>query len=68
MNKRQKHRIPHVFLKKNKIIVIHGVGKGLVKKSVHDTLNDLLKLCEEFQRLDVEGMDRMTGREQYRRY
>lgn len=25
------------------------------------TLNDLLKLCEEFQRLDVEGMDRMRS-------
>lgn len=31
------------------------------KYSVHDTLNDLLKLCEEFQRLDVEGMDRMRS-------
>ena len=32
--------LENVFLKKNKIIVIHGVGKGLVKKSVHDTLKN----------------------------
>ena len=36
------------------------------KWSVHDALSDLLGLCEEFQRLDSEEMDRMTGREQYR--
>lgn len=29
--------------------------------SVHDSLKDLLELCEEFQRLDLEGLDRMTS-------
>ena len=31
------------------------------KRSVHDSLSDLLGLCEEFQRLDFEGMDRMRS-------
>ena len=28
----------NLILKNNKILIIHGKGKGLVKKSVHDTL------------------------------
>ena len=28
-----------LILKRNKIIIIHGIGKGLVKKSVHETIS-----------------------------
>ena len=29
----------NIILKNNKIVIIHGKGKGLVKKSVHETLS-----------------------------
>ena len=29
----------NIILKNNKIFIIHGKGKGLVKSSVHDTLS-----------------------------
>ena len=28
----------NVILKNEKIVIIHGIGSGIVKKSVHDTL------------------------------
>ena len=28
----------NIFLKNEKIVIIHGKGEGIVKKSVHDTL------------------------------
>ena len=30
--------LENVFLKKEKIVIIHGIGTGIVKKAVHDAL------------------------------
>lgn len=30
--------LENVILKNEKIVIIHGIGSGIVKKSVHDTL------------------------------
>lgn len=29
----------NIILKNKKIVIIHGIGKGLVRKSVHETLS-----------------------------
>lgn len=29
----------NIILKNKKIVIIHGIGKGLVKKAVHETLS-----------------------------
>lgn len=37
----------NIIMKNKKIIIIHGKGKGLVKKTVHETLSHL-KRVEKF--------------------
>ena len=36
----------NLILKNNKLVIIHGKGTGLVKKSVHDTLKSRKEVLE----------------------
>lgn len=36
----------NIILKNNKVVIIHGRGKGLVKKSVHETLKGQKKVTK----------------------
>lgn len=36
----------NVFLKQEMIVIIHGIGTGIVKKEVHDTLRANKKVIE----------------------
>ena len=44
--------------RQREIMILYGLCK---KHEVNEKLNELLRVCEEFQRLDLEGMDRMTS-------
>lgn len=44
------------LLKRNCVIIIHGIGKGLVKASVHNTLKRNKKVKKYFQNPFNEGI------------
>lgn len=45
-----------ILLKRNCVIIIHGIGKGLVKSSVHNTLSKHKKVKKFYQSAFNEGV------------
>lgn len=45
----------NVIMKNKKILIIHGIGKGIVKESVHNTLKKNKSVCKYYIDIYNEG-------------